>query len=104
MERDDTRLVVEVVYAHPDQQTILSIVLPRGSTIQDAIKCSGIVQMHPEIAAGTLTAGVFGRRRALDAPLRDGDRVEIYRPLGADPKETRRAQAHRKGGSRARGR
>ena len=93
MEHDDASLAVEVAYALPREQTLLKVVLPRGSTIQDAIEHSGIARQHPEIDRETCKVGVFGKRRTHDALLRDGDRVEIYRPLIADPKETRRSRA-----------
>jgi len=92
---DNTRLTVEVVYALAGEQTLLHVVLPLGSTIQDAIEHSGIVRIHPEIKLGACDVGVFGRRRTLNALLKDGDRVEIYRSLIADPKDRRRALARR---------
>ena len=103
MEVDDVPLAVEVAYALPGKQTLLKVALPRGSTIQDAIEHSGIARQHSEIDPETCKVGVFGRRRTHDTLLRDGDRVEIYRPLIADPKETRRSRAGGKQPARKRG-
>ncbi len=90
---DSDTLSVEVAYALPDQQTLLSIQVPQGATVQDAIEQSGILSSHPEIDLANNKVGVFGRIAKLDAALREGDRVEIYRPLIADPKEVRRLRA-----------
>ena len=95
MDRVERNLTVEVVYARPDLQESISVVLPAGSTVREAIERSGIAKLHPEIIPATCHAGVFGRRRSLDTLLRDGDRVEIYRPLVADPKEARRLRVAR---------
>lgn len=93
---DDAPLAVEVVYALPGEQMLLKVALPGGSTIRDAIERSGITRQHPEVDPETCKVGVFGKRRTQDTLLRDGDRVEIYRPLIADPKATRRARARKK--------
>lgn len=86
-------LSVEVAYALPLRQELLRVQLPAGSTLQQAIEASGLLRKHPEIDLRKNKVGVFGKLVRLDAPLRDGDRVEIYRPLIADPKETRRKRA-----------
>jgi len=87
---------VEVVYALPLSQDCVELQLDSGSTVQEAIHESGILARHPQIAQMGIRAGIFGRRTALDAPLADGDRVEIYRALRADPKEIRRRRASSK--------
>lgn len=93
MDADDT-IPVEVAYATPAHQLILSLVIPVGACIEDAIKQSGILQRFPEIEMDhALRVGVFGKLAKLNSPLRAGDRVEIYRPLIADPKEVRRQRA-----------
>jgi putative ubiquitin-RnfH superfamily antitoxin RatB of RatAB toxin-antitoxin module len=88
------KIRVEVVYASPEQQTILNLVLPANSTIRDAIVASKLFGESIE----NLAVGIFGRQRELDNILKNGDRVEIYRPLINDPKLARwqRAQRDRK--------
>ncbi len=82
---------IEVVYALPQRQERVSLDLAPGSTVLDAIQASGLLQRLPEIKLGR--AGVWGRPASPDTRLRDRDRVEIYRPLIADPKEIRRKRA-----------
>ena len=84
------RLRVEVVYALPDSQHVLSVSLAPGATVADAIKASGICAQHPEIDFARQAVGIFGRRVRLNQRLRQDDRVEIYRALVADPKMSRR--------------
>lgn len=84
---------VEVVYALPQEQTLLSLQVPQGSTLGDAIRASGIMQKYPEIDLAKNKLGIFGKLSKEDAVLRDRDRVEINRPLIADPKEVRRKRA-----------
>ncbi|MEW5710048.1 MAG: RnfH family protein [Pseudomonadota bacterium] len=83
-------LTVEVIYALPAVQRLKRIAVPPGTTVQQAIERSGILQDFPEIDLTKNKVGVFGKLTRLDAPLKDRDRVEIYRPLIADPKEVRR--------------
>ena len=66
------------------------IELPAGATLIDALRASGVLERHPHIDLARQAIGVWGRLCALDAPLKEGDRVEIYRPLQVDPKEARR--------------
>lgn len=84
---------VEVVYALPDEQTLLARQVPEGSTVVEAIRSSGVLDKHPEIDLNVNKLGIFGRLTRSDAVLRDRDRIEIYRPLVADPKEVRRRRA-----------
>lgn len=84
---------VEVVYALPHEQVLLKIKLPQGATVAEAITASHIVDRHPEIDLAQNKLGIFGKLTKADAVLRDRDRVEIYRPLIADPKEIRRKRA-----------
>ena len=93
-----SELSIEVVYALPGRQVLRRVALPEGSTLADAIRASGLAGEFPEI--GSARAGIYGKPAAADAVLRDRDRVEIYRPLRADPKEVRRTRAAKK---RARG-
>jgi putative ubiquitin-RnfH superfamily antitoxin RatB of RatAB toxin-antitoxin module len=84
---------IEIAYALPQKQELVHLKLPAGSTVQQAIEASGLKQKHPEIDLAKNKVGVFGKLSKLDAPLRDRDRVEIYRPLIADPKEVRKKRA-----------
>lgn len=84
---------VEVAYARPEKQIILPVDVEEGSTALDAVNRSGIIEHFPEIDLSTVKMGIFGKAQKPDTPLRAGDRVEIYRPLIADPKESRRRRA-----------
>ena len=84
---------IEVAYAKPSEQVILTLDIADGSTIEAAIIASGILQRFPEIDLANNKVGIFGRLCKLDQLLRAGDRVEIYRPLLVDPKEMRRTRA-----------
>lgn len=86
-------LSIEIAYALPQRQELLHVQLPTGSTVQQAIEASGLMQKYAEIDLKKNKVGVFGKLTKLDAPLRDRDRVEIYRPLIADPKEVRKKRA-----------
>jgi len=97
---------IEVVYALPHEQLLLKVQAPQGATVVEAIKLSGILEKHPEIDLATSKLGIYGKLSKADAVLRDKDRVEIYRPLIADPKEIRRQRAEegktmKKGGGEA---
>jgi hypothetical protein len=85
-------IAVSVVYAERDRQTVVELSVPAGTTAAEAVERSGIRSRHPGIAADA-ALGVFGRSVAPTAVLEPGDRVELYRPLPADPKETRRMLA-----------
>lgn len=84
---------VEVAAGMPDKQVVISLVVPEGTTLIDAVKRSGLAEHLPELEIDPQRLGIFGRRRRSDSELRDGDRVEVYRPLTADPKEVRRQLA-----------
>jgi uncharacterized protein len=85
---------IEVCYALADRQELVTLDLPEGSTALQALEASGLLQKYPEIEPGGLNKlGVFAKLVKADAVLRDRDRVEIYRPLIADPKEVRRQKA-----------
>ena len=89
----DERIEVEVAYARPDEQIILALKVPVGATIEDAIRRSSVLERFPEIDLATSKVGVFGKVGRLEQELSPGDRVEIYRPLIADPKEARKQRA-----------
>lgn len=84
---------VEVAYARPDRQRLVTVDLAAGATARDAVHASGLANEFPEIDVERVPLGVFGRACAGDTVLRAGDRVEIYRPLQVDPKEARRRRA-----------
>jgi len=97
---------VEVIYALPDRQPLLKVRLVEGATVEDAIRASGVLEAFPEIDLAKNKVGIFSKLVKLDEKVRDRDRVEIYRPLIADPKEVRRKRAEegkvtRKGGGDA---
>jgi putative ubiquitin-RnfH superfamily antitoxin RatB of RatAB toxin-antitoxin module len=87
---------VEVVYALPLKQDVVSLDVAAGATVGQALAASGMLVRHPDIDLRVARLGVWGRSTTLDALLREGDRVEIYRPLQVDPKEVRRRRAARK--------
>lgn len=86
-------ITVEVAYALPEEQVILSLEIASDCTVEDAIKRSGILETYPQIDLATGKVGIFGKMCKLTATLRNKDRIEIYRKLIADPKESRRQQA-----------
>ena len=90
---DTVLLRVDVVYAKPDTQVVVELQVPPGVTVTEAIRRSGLLERFPEIDLEKHGVGIFGELVGLDDPLRDGDRVEIYRPLLADPKAMRRERA-----------
>ncbi len=92
-DKENEVLHVEVAYARPDEQLIIPLDVPRGTTVRDAILRSAIMEHFPEIDLDVNKVGIFGKLTRLDTELREGDRVEIYRPLIADPKEVRRKRA-----------
>jgi putative ubiquitin-RnfH superfamily antitoxin RatB of RatAB toxin-antitoxin module len=87
---------VEVAYAKPEVQVIVPLELPEGATAEAAIRASGILVRFPEIDLAINKIGIFSKPCGLEQVLRPGDRVEIYRPLSADPKEARRSRALKK--------
>jgi putative ubiquitin-RnfH superfamily antitoxin RatB of RatAB toxin-antitoxin module len=97
-------LTIEVVYAAaPHDVRQVSLCLPEGSTVADALRASHLFDGMPAAQADTLKAGIWGRAVAIDAPLREGDRIELTRDLLVDPKEARR-QRYRRDGVRAKAR
>lgn len=84
---------VEVVYALPHEQKVFALAVEPHLTVQEIIDQSGVLAAYPEIDLSENKVGVFSRNVKLDATVRDKDRIEIYRPLLADPKEIRRKRA-----------
>lgn len=89
------RIRVEVAYVEPGRQFLQVLTLPVGSTVGDATAASDLQRDFPDLEIAAARVGVFSRPATRDTPLRDGDRVEIYRALIANPKEVRRQRAVR---------
>ncbi|UYU31102.1 RnfH family protein [Siccibacter colletis] len=88
-------IAVEVVYALPEKQYLRKVTLSEGATLEDAIVASGLLELRPDIDLKKNKVGIYSRAAKLRDTVQDGDRVEIYRPLIADPKELRRQRAER---------
>ena len=86
---------IGVAYSEPAQQIWLTIDVPDGATVSDAIERSGILRMFPHIDLSTQKVGIFGKIVKIDAALRPGDRVEIYRPITCDPQTVPRRDGAR---------
>jgi putative ubiquitin-RnfH superfamily antitoxin RatB of RatAB toxin-antitoxin module len=84
---------IEVAYAEPDNQVIIPLTVDEGTTIEQAIKLSGVLNTFPNIDLAVNKVGIFSKLSKLDTTLREKDRVEIYRKLIADPKEVRKQRA-----------
>lgn len=89
-------MLVEVAYAIPAHQVIIEVDVEDGCSIEQAIKSSGVLEKFPDIDLKKNKVGVFGKLAKLGDVLREKDRVEIYRPLKVDPKESRRKRAAKK--------
>ncbi len=87
---------VQVCYATALREYFREVAVPVGTTIEQAIARSGVLDDIPGIDLATQPVGLYGKKKALDTVLRKGDRIEIYRPLVADPKESRRKRADKK--------
>ncbi len=87
------KINIEVVYALAHEQVLLKLQLPATTTLTGAVVASGLLEKYPEIDVKTGKFGIFGKLTKGDTVLREKDRVEIYRPLLADPKEVRRKRA-----------
>ena len=90
------KIFVEVIYALPEKQELITLDVEQGTTAEQAVKLSGVLENFPEIDLAKNKLGIFGKAVKADEVLRDKDRVEIYRPLIADPKESRRKRAEKK--------
>ena len=96
MDKSSGNIRVQVCYAKPEIQFLYDVSVPLGTTLQAAIEQSGILREMPEIDLLHCRVGIYAKHKTLETILRDGDRIEIYRPLIADPKESRRLRADRK--------
>jgi putative ubiquitin-RnfH superfamily antitoxin RatB of RatAB toxin-antitoxin module len=95
---DDAWIEIEVVYALPDRQTIIALKVPAGTVVERAISISGIAEKHPEIDWNRSGLAIFGVRVLPTTVLHAWDRIEICRPLIADPKQARRRRARKSTG------
>jgi len=101
MARVEDRLHVELAFSPVARQVeTLALTMPPGSTVADALHASGWIEAHG-LELDALRCGVWGRAQALDHVLRDGDRVELYRPLAVDPKEARRLRYKKQRGAKS---
>lgn len=91
---------VEIVYALPDQQHLKSLELPDNALVRDAVVASGFAEQFREVVVDSTPVGIYGERVSYADQLQDGDRVELYRALVADPKEARRARASQQRGQK----
>ncbi|XKH01795.1 RnfH family protein [Marinobacter nauticus] len=90
---------VEIAYARPEKQRIVTVQVPEDATMLEAVKQSGITELFPEIDLETVDMGIFGKvvKKPAEHQLREGDRIELYRPLKIDPKQARLNRAKKKG-------
>ena len=89
----DSKIKVEVAYALPQKQQIFSFEVPLGTTVAEAAQLSGVVKVFPNVDLNNAKFGIFGKAVKADQLIQAGERVEIYRPLIADPKEARKKRA-----------
>ncbi|WP_337842563.1 RnfH family protein [Rheinheimera sp.] len=89
------QIAVEVAFATPEKQSLLSVSVAADATVQQVIESSGMLRLHPEIDLGQNKVGVWSRTCKLTDRVKAGDRIEIYRPLIADPKDMRRRRAEK---------
>ena len=87
------KIAVEVAYALPERQYLQRVKLQEGATVEEAIRASGLLELRTDIDLAKNKVGIYSRPAKLSDIVHDGDRVEIYRPLIADPKELRRHRA-----------
>lgn len=90
-----SKLNIEVAYALPDKQFLLHVTVAEGATVEQAIIASGILSLRDDIDLKKNKVGIYSRAVKLTDTVKEGDRIEIYRPLIADPKELRRQRAER---------
>jgi uncharacterized protein len=89
-----TKILIEVAFATPQKQSLISIEVDEGSTIESVIRASGVLDLYPEIDLSRNKVGIFSEPRVLTDKVVAGDRIEIYRELMVDPKELRRQKAN----------
>lgn len=87
---------IEVAYATPERQKIIACQVPAGISLLEAAKLSGISDIFPDLDLDTADFGIWGKAKPATTTVEDSQRIEIYRPLLSDPKESRRRRAHKK--------
>jgi len=87
------KIMIEVAYALPDKQIIIPVLVNEGISVKEGIELSGVLTKFEGIDLSSNLVGIFGKLTTLDKTLKNLDRIEIYRPLAADPKEIRRKRA-----------
>jgi uncharacterized protein len=92
---NDDKVTIEVVYGVPHKQKILTLILAEGATVEQAILASGVIDLFPEIDLKVNKVGVWNRAVKLSEVVNDLDRIEVYRPLIADPKDVRKRRAEK---------
>ena len=93
---ESNTLLIEVAYALPQKQQIVTVEVPEGTSVLDTVKQSSITQAFPEIDVDNVKMGIFGKAVKPAQLVKAGDRIEIYRPLISDPKASRKARADKK--------
>ncbi len=91
----EQQISIEVAYAMPDKQALLEVVIEQGTSVEQAILASGIIKRFPQIDLSKDKVGIWNRTCKLSDFPKNGDRIEVYRPLIADPKEARRLRAEK---------
>ncbi len=89
----EASIEVQVCHALPDSCFLRSLTVPAGTTLGQALEQSGVLREFPGIDLAVNMVGIYGKKKSLDTVLREHDRIEVYRPLQADPKEARRRRA-----------
>ncbi|MDN2705703.1 MULTISPECIES: RnfH family protein [unclassified Janthinobacterium] len=89
----EVSIQVQVCHALPDSSFLRTLTVAAGATIRQAVEQSGLLQEVPGIDLAVNMVGIYGKKKPLDTVLREHDRIEVYRPLQADPKEARRRRA-----------
>jgi hypothetical protein len=89
-------IAIEVTYASPETQDLRALSVPEGSTVEEVVRLSGLLERFPEVDLAKNKVGIFSQPVALSQPVQAGDRVEIYRPLTIDPKQARQLRAQKR--------
>jgi len=92
---NDDKVTIEVVYGVPHKQKILTLILAEGATVEQAILASGVIDLFPEIDLKVNKVGIWNKATKLSEVVNDLDRIEVYRPLIADPKDVRKRRAEK---------
>lgn len=91
----DAMVRLSVCYARPDAVFLKEVSVPAGTSVEGAIRASGLTEAYPEVDPTTARVGIYGKLKTAETLVREGDRVEVYRPLTADPKQARRKRVQK---------